>query len=145
MQPACPGFLLSDLYGVTGHFIVTAVIHIYIFVSVIRPTKQLLLVPSDRLHVLYHQAKTEELKLVSEFCVVLQQRDALALNEKSKDIPKHTVIKIKLKRLIKRRFCKNEIKSRISSQICYFLASSATVKLSGRALHPLVCVLYVSF
>jgi hypothetical protein len=64
----------------------------------------------------------------------LQQRDAVTFNEKSKDIPKHAVIKIKRKALVKKRFCKNEIESSISSKIGYFLASCATVRLSGRTL-----------
>lgn len=129
-------FSLSDLHGVTtqktGTLIVTAVIIsdptlseqivFFFFCICCTPYKPLLLIPSDRLRVSYHHAKSEELKLLTLFCVVpnwshqklLQQIDAVIFNEKSKDTLKQTVIKIKRETLVKKRFCKNEIESWIS-------------------------------
>jgi hypothetical protein len=100
------------------------------------------LIPMDRLRILYH-AKTEKLKLLTEFSIVLnwsyqkllQQRDAVTFNEKSTDILKHAVIKIKHKALVKKRFCENEIESWISLKTACILASCATIRLSEGTLH----------
>jgi hypothetical protein len=91
--------------------------HIFFLYLLYEPTKPLLLIPNDRLHISYHHAKTKELKLITIFCVVpnwshqklLQQRDALTFNERSKYISKHTVIKIKHKQSLKRDFVKTKL------------------------------------